>query len=361
MRAKATIQRHFRSAIRPPRAVRRAASGLLGWGVTTALVLSSGLFATSPAAADEAFRVVPSVPGLHVRFEDGGEAAPCAALGQTPSATAVECWSAHVDRSVSRRPSSLESDAALACVDAYESLAPGQAGCPRDAAQCVRPRLAVFESLKPGLPVDTNIAAAWAMAADLAREYTAFQVLRNGYALNPHRPRIAGLALAEGMLVLSRAQAITALKRSLEDGGCATDHLSPYFDLASRVTEEVGGSDVPAILETHPPPGREWARRFYRVQLAVLGAVQGIRADGRWREDCERATAIGAAVGRLDADVNVWCGYAYEQLGMSDAAMEHWRLARRSPNHPEAASYADRYLKPVPGAAFPPTAAVEGR
>jgi hypothetical protein len=42
--------------------------------------------------------------------------------------------------------------------------------------------------------------------------------------------------------------------------------------------------------------------------------------------------------------VNVWCGYAYEQLAMPEAALKHWRLARRSPHHPAAASYANGRL-----------------
>ena len=345
---------------RIPAAVRRRGPGAL---VVTGLLLALlEVAAARPAGADDSgIRVVPSAPGLHLRFEDSGEAAPCEVLGQTPSGSAVECWSAQVDRAVSRRPSSLTTETALACIEAFETAPPGHAGCPKDAAVCVKPSLAFYESLAPGLPLDSNIAAGWAMAADLSREYTAFQVLRNGYALNPHRPRIAGLALSEGMLVLYRAHAILAVERRLRENGCATEHLAPYFELATRVTDEVGGSDLPTILETHPPQGREWARRFRRVQLAVLGAVAGIHADGKWREDCERATAVGAAVGRLDADVNAWCGYAYQQLGMADEAMEHWRLARRSPNHPEAASYADRNLQTLPGPAFPPTAAAEGR
>ncbi len=308
--------------------------------------MAIGLLAPAPSAASgDGWRAVPSVAGLHLRFEDSGDAAPCASLGARPNAGAVECWVAYVDRSVSRRSTPLTQETSLACVAGWEVAVPGQGNCPGDAARCVRPAISLFDSLAPDLPIDTNISATWALASDLAGEYTAFQVLRNGHALNPHRPRIAGLALSQGMLALYRAHAITLLKRGLEGGACATDHLEPYFALAARVTEELGRSDVPAILETFPPTGREWARRFHRVQLAVTGRPGGVAPTGKWREDCEKAAAIGPAVGRLDADVNVWCGYAYEQLDMTDAAFEHWRLARRSPNHPEAASYANRRLQ----------------
>jgi hypothetical protein len=299
-------------------------------------------------AAADASRAVPAVPDLHLRFEDAGEVAPCAGLPVTPSESAVECWSAYVDRSASKRSSSLTAESELACVEIWDVAQPGERGCPQDAARCVRPQTEFFESVSPGLPVDTNISATWALTSDLAREYTAFQVLRNGHALNPHRPRIAGLALSQGMLVLYRAHAIRDLESQLESAGCATEHLDPYFALASRVTDEVGGSDVPDILESFPPLGREWARRFRRVQLEVIGRPGGIRATGKWRDDCEKAATIGPAVGRLDADVNVWCGYAYEKLDMPDAALEHWRLAQRSPHHPEAASYANRRLKIAP-------------
>jgi len=171
-------------------------------------------------------------------------------------------------------------------------------------------------------------------------------MLRNGQALNPHRPRIAGLALAQGMLVLRHAHALVAATRDLEADGCATDHMQPYALVAERATQEVGATDLRRILETYPPPGREWARRFHRVQLEVLGRSDGPRASaGGWREDCQRALALGPRVGSLDADVNVWCGYAYERLRMRDEAFEHWVLARRSANHPEASSYADEHLK----------------
>jgi hypothetical protein len=303
------------------------------------------LGAAGVASAQGAGRlVVPGVPPLYLRFEDAGGRSPCPALGATPAAAAVECWSAQVDRAVSKRSSRPASQPSLACVSAWEITPAGQGACPDDAAQCVRPDTGLFERPSRSLPIDSNIQAASALSADLAWEYTAFQVLRNGYALNPHRPRIAGLALSQGLLVLHRAHALAAVKQKLEAGGCATEHLLPYFDLAQRVTEEVGRSDVPAILESHPPMGREWARRFHRVQLAVIGADGAVRPDGKWREDCEKASALGPRVGRLDADVNVWCGYAYEQLEMFDAALEHWHLARRSANHPEAAAYADRHL-----------------
>ncbi len=309
------------------------------------LVLLILLGATGVASAQgSGWRVVPGTPSLHLRFEDASGRAPCPGLSATPAAAAVECWSAQVDRAVSKRTSPLVSEPALACVGAWEITPAGEGACPGEAAQCVRPDAGLFESLDRRLPIDSNIKAVWALTAELAGEYTAFQVLRNGHALNPHRPRIAGLALSQGLLVLHRAHAVAAVERKLETGGCATEHLLPYFDLAQRVTEEVGRSDVPAILETHPPMGREWARRFHRVQLAVIGADAAVRPDGKWREDCEKASALGPRVGRLDADVNAWCGYAYEQLGMVDAALEHWRLARRSANHPEAAAYADRQL-----------------
>ena len=58
----------------------------------------------------------PAVPDLHLRFEDAGEVAPCAGLPMTPSETAVECWSAYVDRSASKRSSSLTAESELACV-----------------------------------------------------------------------------------------------------------------------------------------------------------------------------------------------------------------------------------------------------
>jgi hypothetical protein len=218
--------------------------------------------------------------------------------------------------------------------------------------------VSLFQSLAPGLPIGTNISAAWALTVDLAREYTAFRTLRSGYALNPHRPRIGGLALSQGTLVLYRAHALTELRRALEAGGCGVEHLAPYFDLADRVIDEVARSDLPSILESYPPPGREWARRFHRVQLAVLGGSGGMRLGGKWRDDCERAATMGAAIGRLDADVNVWCGYAYELAEMPDAAAPHWRLARQSANHPEAASYASRRLQLVPSELGETTAGV---
>lgn len=312
---------------------------------TVVILLGLALIAGGASADGSGWRVVPGVPPLHLRFEEGDTPAPCPVLGATPAQAAVECWSAQVDRAVSRRTTPLTPEPALACVGTWEIEVPGTAACPSEAAQCVRPVVGAFESLDQRLPIGSNIQAVWALTDELAREYTAFQVLRNGNALNPHRPRIAGLALSQGLLVLYRAHSLVTVSRTLEAGGCATDHLAPYVELAARVTEEVGRSDVPAILETYPPMGREWARRFHRVQLAVIGADPAVRLSGKWRDDCEQASAIGARVGRLDADVNVWCGYAYEQLGMFDAALEHWHLARRSPNHPEAASYADQHLE----------------
>jgi hypothetical protein len=316
--------------------------------LVAALSVAATVVPTIASAEGDASRAVPAVPELNLRFEDGGEAAPCAALPVTPSETAVECWSAYVDRAVSKRSSPLTDESELACIEVWEVVLPGERGCPADAARCVRPQTELFEKVAPGIPVDTNISATWALTSELAREYTAFQVLRNGHALNPLRPRIAGLALSQGMLVLYRAHAIRDLQDQLESAGCATEHLDPYFAQASRVTDEVGRSDVPAILESFPPLGREWSRRFRRVQLEVIGRGEGVRASGKWREDCEKAASIGPDVGRLDADVNVWCGYAYEQLDMPEAALEHWRLARRSPHHPEAASYANGRLKIAP-------------
>ena len=300
--------------------------------------------AGAASAQGSSWRVVPGVPSLHLRFEEGGDQAPCPGLSATPDHSAVECWSAQVDRAVSKRTTPLTAESSLACVGGWKIMRAGEGPCPGEAAHCVRPEAGLFEPLEPRLPIDSNIQAVRALTGELAREYTAFQVLRNGHALNPHRSRIAGLALSQGLLVLHRAHALADVMRELEAGGCATEHLLPYFDLAARVTEEVGSSDVPAILETHPPVGREWARRFHRVQLAVMGARAGVPPNGKWREDCERASALGSRVGRLDADVNVWCGYAYERLGMLEAALEHWHLARRSANHPEAASYADQHL-----------------
>lgn len=306
-----------------------------------------GLLCAAGAASAEGaeWRVVPGAPPLRVRFEDGGAQAPCPELGDTPAVAAMECWSARVDRAVSRRSSPLARESGLACVSGWEIAAAGEGSCPGEAARCVRPAVGLLESVDEKLPIDSNIQAAWALADELSQEYTAFQLLRSGHALNPHRPRIAGITLSQGLLVLYRAHALSDVKRELEAGGCATEHLLPYFDLADLVIEEVGGSDVPAILETHPPMGREWVRRFHRVQLAVIGADASVKPDGEWRQDCEKASAIGPRVGRLDADINVWCGYAYERLGMLDAALEHWHLARRSANHPEAASYADRHLR----------------
>ena len=306
-------------------------------------VLLAGSLAAGDAAANDGWRALPQVPKLHLRFEDGEAAAPCAALPETPDPSDVACWTTYVDRAAARRSSPLTAETELACVETWQVARPGGA-CPADAAACVRPELGVFESLAPGLPVDSNVSAVWALSVEMAREYTAFQVLRSGHALNPHRPRIAGLALSQGMLVLYRAHAIHALGESLADAGCADEHVRPYLELAGRVTDEVGRSDVPAILETYPPPGREWARRFHRIQLAVLGRADGVRPGGAWQEDCEKAASVGPAVGRLDADVNVWCGYAYEQLGMPGVATLHWQLARRSPHHPEAASFASRRL-----------------
>ncbi len=310
----------------------------------------------APAAADpDGWRAVPAVPELHVRFEDSEHGAPCAPLGTTPTPAAVECWAAYVDRAVSKRSSPLTTEINLACVAKWEDTGPGQGGCPGDAARCVRPALGIFERVPEDLPIDTNISATWALATDLAREYTAFQTLRSGHALNPHRPRIAGLAVSQGMLVLYRAYAITALRRQLEAETCGRDHLQPYFDLARQVTQELGGSDVPEILDSYPAPGQLWARRFYRVQLEVLGRADGIRPAQDWKQDCEKAAEVGRRVGRLDADLNVWCGYAYELLGQSDEAFIHWQLARRSPNHPEASSFAKRRLE-VEGRAAAKTA-----
>ncbi len=313
--------------------------------LAAALILAAPIAAVSPVAADGGdWRALLPAPELHVRFEDGDQGAPCAALPSTPDPSAVECWAAYVDRAVSKRTSPLTEESELACIEEWEVVEPLQAGCPWDAARCVRADVGLFERVPDELPIDTNISATWALAAELAREYTAFQTLRSGHALNPHRPRISGLALSQGMLVLYRAQAISALRRELEAGDCGTDHLEPYFELASRVAEEVGRSDVPEILETFPEPGREWSRRFHRVQLAVLARNDAVRADGAWREDCSKARELGMRVGRLDADVNVWCGYAYELVGEPDHATLHWTLARHSPHHPEAASYAARRL-----------------
>jgi hypothetical protein len=312
-------------------------------------ILGIGLLAPAPVvAAGAEWRAVPSVGELHLRFEASGQAAPCALLGAAPDASTIECWVAHVDRSVARRSSPLTEETTLACVVEWEIEQPGKGSCPADTDRCVRPDVGLFDSLTHGLPIDTNIATTWALTADLATQYTVFHALRNGRALNPHRPRLAGLALSQGMLVLYRAHAITLLRHRLEEGGCGTQHLESYFALAAQVTDELGRSDVPEILETFPPAGREWERRFHRVQLAVTGRGGRVSPTGRWREDCEKAAAVGRQVGRLDADVNVWCGYAYEQLDMPEAAFEHWRLARRSPNHLEAASYANRRLRIEP-------------
>lgn len=305
------------------------------------------LVSTAAARAEgDAWRALPQVPALQLRFEEAGPPAPCAALAASADPAAVECWEAYVHRAASRRSSPLTAEVDLACVERWDLTPPGQGGCPGDAARCVRPTVGLFARVPEDLPIDSNVSAAWAMAEELAREYTAFQVLRSGHALNPHRPRISGLALSQGMLVLYRAEAIAALGRQLAGSGCATDHLDPYLELAGRVTDELGRSDVPAILETHPPAGREWARRFYRVQLAVLGSRDGVDPGGGWQQDCEKAASIGPAVGRLDADVNVWCGVAYEHLDMPGVASLHWQLARRSPHHPEAASYASDRVAP---------------
>lgn len=302
------------------------------------------------AEAGDAWRAVPRVPELALRFDPADGAAPCAALPANVAPDVVECWSAYVDRAAGRRSSPLTAETNLACVEHWEVTPAGQGGCPGDAARCVRPAVGPFERMPADLPIDSNVSAAWAMAADLAREYTAFQALRSGHALNPHRPRIAGLALSEGMLVLYRAEAIAALGRQLAASGCARDHLEPYLELAAHVTREIGSSDVPRILEGYPPAGREWARRFYRVQLAVLASPTAPRPGGGWQQDCEKAASLGSDVGRLDADVNVWCGVAYERLDMPGVASLHWRLARRSPNHPEAASYASERLSLEPEA-----------
>jgi hypothetical protein len=270
-----------------------------------------------------------------------------------------------VDRSVAALESPLASQPELACVPRWEITEAGHAGCPGDAARCVRPDAGLFSSVGP-IPIAGNIRAARNAAAAMSREYTTFQSLRNAQAINSHRPRISGLALSQGMLVLHHAYSLASVEQALEAGGCATEHLSPFFELASWVTDEVGGTDVPHVLESYPPPGREWARRFHRVQLEVLGRRGAIRETGAWREDCEKAAELGERVGTLDADLHVWCGYAYELLEMPDAALEHWESARRSPNHPEASSYANEHLRrpaPQPGietaAHLPPIAAPE--
>jgi hypothetical protein len=168
------------------------------------------------------------------------------------------------------------------------------------------------------------------------------------------------------MLVLYRANALTRLRGQLKRESCGVEHLEPYFDLAVQITSEVGGSDLPEILEFYPPQGRPWTRRFYRVQLEVLGRAGDVRSapEAAWRKDCEKAADPGSRVGRLETDVNVWCGYAYELLGDSDAATLHWRLARHSPNHPEAAAFAlhrlDARYRTEPGATPDPDVAAGG-
>ena len=152
-----------------------------------------------PGHADDGgkdWRVAPKPPELQLRFEDRGEKAPCPDFGATPATETIECWAAHVDRALSRDASGLAEVDRLACLPAWEITEPGQGGCPEEAARCVRPKAGLFEGVPSDLPIGSNIRAAWATAVDLAREYTTFQLIRNGQALNPHRPRISGLAIS---------------------------------------------------------------------------------------------------------------------------------------------------------------------
>ena len=311
--------------------------------LSTALLLAVPL--TANAASDE-WQVLQAVPELPVRFADSDNGDPCGALPSTPDPAVVECWAAYVDRTVSMRTSPLTEIFNLACVESWDVVQPGEAGCPGDSARCVRPDVGLFERVPENLPIDSNISTVWALTAEVAKEYTAFQTLRSGHALNDHRPRISGLAVSHGMLVLHRANTVLDLSRQLADEGCSAEHLEPYFELASRVTRDLGSSDLPEILETYPAAGQPWSRRFYGVQLEVLGRAGEVRtgAEEHWRKHCEKASDKGRRVGKLDADVNVWCGRAYEMVGDADAAGHHWLLASRSPNHPEAAAYALRRL-----------------
>jgi hypothetical protein len=306
-------------------------------GVAGRTVAESG-----PAPSE--WHALQAVPELPVRYADADYGDPCGTLSSTPDSAVIDCWAAYVDSAVDEPQGStaLTEMYNLACVESWDVVERNVAGCPASSARCVRPDVGLFERVPEDLPIAANISAVWGRTEQMARQYTAFQTLRSGHALNDHRPRISGLAVSQGMLVLLQANSILAIRRQLEDEGCGIAHLEPYFDLALQVTRNLGARDVPEILETYPSQGRSWTRKFYVVLLEVLGRAGQVRpgADEAWREFCTQASDAGRKVGRLDADLNVWCGRAYEMVGDDEAAGHHWLLASRSANHPDAAAWA---------------------
>ena len=83
------------------------------FGILALAMACVSLVLASPGRAEDggkAWRAVRPAPGLHLRFEDRGEAAPCPTLGATPVDSVVECWAAYVDRSVAKQSSPLATD-----------------------------------------------------------------------------------------------------------------------------------------------------------------------------------------------------------------------------------------------------------
>jgi hypothetical protein len=245
-----------------------------------------------------------------------------------------------------------DSDIELACIPGWEvderpklSTDPRPSGCPADIEECVRPVVAFGQSLELQLPIAANLDTAYERAAAVASAYTDFQSLRRGHSRNRHTSKVAALALNQGILVLYRVQELLAIERGLRARDCSTRHLSSYFDFARTVIEELAGSDVPAIMESYPPRQRVWERRLYLLQMHLLGRIGPLNPQGSWHSICEKVSADGSELFQLDADLNAWCGFAYAEVDEAGSAAEHWQAARKSSNHPVAASYGSWALR----------------
>jgi len=323
-----------------------------------------------PASAqvdpDHWYVVLPE-PELLVRFPapEGDGARPpidCPELLANATRDQIECWAQDLQRRATRVYDDQRSEAmGLACFDsgwvvkrpaAVQSDPDDSAGCIGSAGLCVRPALkrgGLFSlgrgDVAPDVPIQQTIDRAYAQTRALAEEYTGYQYLRRGYGENRHNDKIAALAMSNGLLVLYRAQMVLHFERELRRGGCGAAFLQSYFALARSVVDEVGGNDLPLLLEAWPPPSKRWTRRLYQLELALLGSPDGVDPKGDWNALCDELSTTQDDLEGRDADLHAWCGYALARSGDDDRAEAHWWLARRSGSHPDASSWASAALR----------------
>ncbi len=315
---------------------------------------------------------------LNISFEEQNRQHECSELERNPSGAQVECWARYLNRETSRvYGAQKDSRTPLACFEngwvvrsaaQIELESPGASascGGKGDRARCVRPALGkgpVFglfggDEYPPSIPIQATIDRVSEDTDAMVHEYTAFQYLRRGHSRNRHTRKIAALAMTHGMLVLYRAQKVLEIERRLlapSDGGegatgavspaagrCGVSFLLPYFARAREVVEEIGGADIPAILDSYPPPNAPWSRRLFEVQLALLGSPSGPPPTGSWTAQCDEVAGAAGDLDGRDADLNAWCGYGFWSQGDLGRATRHWQAARKSASHPDAASYAN--------------------